>query len=286
MENIRQQPEEPTLRLILADWLDDHAECQADRARADILRFQVRGGADPGVRRLQATFANQWLGPLQPYCQFVTCRGGLLSLRIHGPNLAARAFQQLLESEYWAWVDELEIRPPLPSRLQLSALMRPISSLLLPQMPSNCPLVEWAQAGWLQRLRRLDLSGWHSSLIDVENVFLPAQLTQLQELIFSRSLLSVRSLRSILRLRLRRLVLSRATLGDAEVQQLASEPNLASVEELDLTDNAILDRGALALVDSPYLTRIQVLTLFGNLFGGEARRRLRERFGARVLFVG
>ena len=286
LEHIKQQPDDCSLRLILADWLEDHAEHDADRARAEILRFQVRGGPDPGVRRLQSTFASHWLGPLSPWCQFVSCKGGLLSLRINGPSLSSSTFQQLADSEAWAWVDELEIRPPLPPRLRVVPLLRRLSSLLLPQMPSGSPIAELAESGWLQSLRRLDVSGWQVSQVDAESLFSSSNLSNLRELIFSRSVLSSRILRTLGPLRLRRLVLSRATLGDAEIGQLVQEPNLSTVEELDLTDNAILDAGAFALADSPYLTRVQVLTLFGNLFGVEARLRLRERFGARVLFVG
>jgi uncharacterized protein (TIGR02996 family) len=286
LQHIKQQPDDPSLRLILADWLDDHAEHEADRARAEILRFQVRGDPNPGLRRLESAFSTHWLGPLAPWCQFVGCHGGLLSLRINGQNLASAAFQALADSEAWAWVDGLEIRSPLPRRLRSSPLLQRLSSLFLPQMPSGSPIAELAESPWLESIRRLNVSGWQVTHSEAELLFASPHLRPLRELNFSRSLLSPRTLRTLAPLRLRRLVLSRATLGDGEIQQLAQEPSLSTVEELDLTDNAILDSGAFALADSPYLTRVQVLTLFGNLFGVEARQRLRERFGARVLFVG
>lgn len=286
LDHIRHQPDDFSLRLILADWLEDHAQHPADRARAEILRYQARGAADPEVRRLQTLHARDWLGPLEVFCQLVACRGGLLSVRVAGPSLLSQEFQKCLHTENWAWVDELEIRPPLPARLPSQLLLQRLSSLILPQMPDHAPVRGWVGSGGLQRVRRLDLSGWHGSLAEAESIFDPTLLPSLRDLICSRTMLSSRAVRAMLQLRLQRLVLSRAMLGDAEVEQLAREPHLASVQELDLTDNAIGEAGACALAESPYLTRVQVLTLFGNLFGVEGRRRLRERFGARVLFVG
>ena len=286
LDDIRQQPDDPSLRLILADWLEDHAQHPADRARAEILRYQARGGAEPEVRRLQAMHGRAWLGPLEVFCQLVSCRGGLLSVRVAGPSLVSQEFQKLLHTENWAWVDELEIRPPLPARLPPPTLLQRISSLILPQMPAHAPVRIWVRSGGLQGVRQLDLSGWHGSFAEVQSIFDPLLLPGLRDLIYSHTVHSSRVVRAMLRLRLRRLVLSRAMLGDAEVEQLTQEPHLASVQELDLTDNAITDAGAFALADSPYLTHVQVLTLFGNPFGVDGRRRLRERFGARVLFVG
>jgi hypothetical protein len=48
---------------------------------------------------------------------------------------------------------------------------------------------------------------------------------------------------------------------------------------LDLADNSITDAGAIALADSPYLTNLEYLSLWGNELKKKGEDRLRERFG-------
>jgi uncharacterized protein (TIGR02996 family) len=286
LADIKREPYNYSLRLILADWLEDHATGEADLARATLLRHQVRGGADPGTRQLTSKHLAAWLGLAAPWCLGATVRGGLLSVRLDGSSLASTAFQGLANSETWAWVDELEIRSPLPRRISQCPLLFHLHSLILPQLPHGGAIADLATAAWLQNIHRLDLTGGSFRALDAEELFTSPHLTNLRELIWSRHPMNRWSLRALAEQRqLRRLILSRNHLGDTEAQALAGVPTFASLEELDLTDNFLRDAGAFALAESPYLGQLRLLTLFGNPLGVEGRRRLRERFGPRVLFV-
>ena len=73
--------------------------------------------------------------------------------------------------------------------------------------------------------------------------------------------------------------LSGNAIGDKGAVALAESPHLRNLAELDLTHAELTDRGAVALLDSPVTANLEVLRLSGNL--SEATlTRVRERFGA------
>jgi uncharacterized protein (TIGR02996 family) len=83
---------------------------------------------------------------------------------------------------------------------------------------------------------------------------------------------------------LRRLGFVNCTLLPEDVAILASAPNLAGLEELDLSGNAVGVDGAQAILDSPFLTRLRHLYLDEVFFGEEegeeeVGRELEEQFG-------
>jgi Ran GTPase-activating protein (RanGAP) involved in mRNA processing and transport len=84
--------------------------------------------------------------------------------------------------------------------------------------------------------------------------------------------------------RLRTLSLSDNQLGNEGAAALAASPHLARLATLRLDNNGICKNGAEALADSPYLGRLLKLDLRGNVFTDDERRRLRARFGSRVVF--
>ncbi|MBN9119880.1 MAG: TIGR02996 domain-containing protein, partial [Planctomycetes bacterium] len=71
---IEAQPEDDTPRLVYADWLDEHAASDVDRARADLIRVQCwREREPPGERRvalagreggLLVLYGREWVKPL------------------------------------------------------------------------------------------------------------------------------------------------------------------------------------------------------------------------------
>lgn len=63
---------------------------------------------------------------------------------------------------------------------------------------------------------------------------------------------------------------------------LASAPRLAGLVALDLAETRIGDAGAAALVDSPHLAGLTYLNLYGNLISDGVADRLRKRFGRRL----
>jgi Leucine-rich repeat (LRR) protein len=83
--------------------------------------------------------------------------------------------------------------------------------------------------------------------------------------------------------RLRRLDLSRCDLGAPAAEALARSPHLAGLRFLSLSDNHLGDAGADALLESPHLQNVQHLALNANRIGREAKKRLKGRFGRRVM---
>ncbi len=66
------------------------------------------------------------------------------------------------------------------------------------------------------------------------------------------------------------------------VECVVRTPSLQSLTHLDLSFNAIGNRGAKALVSSHFLNGIEKLNLRGNSFGVEGKRNLRAVFGSKV----
>jgi len=285
LRDIKQRPEELGLRLILADWLEDHGGA-ADRARAELIRLQVRGGGDG--RGLIAAHRDAWLGPLVPWGTAARFREGLVSFGLTTGDLVSTSLRALADSEAWAWVDEVRLHERAPRRLALNPLLASLNAFSCTDMGryEGDPIAEdLARAAWLRTVRRLDLSGLLFGYAAAELLFGSPHLSALAQLTLSRSEVTARKLGLISRLRLKRLTAGRARIGDREAAALAHDADFASLEELNLADNEIGDAGARALADSAYLSRLQLLTLFGNQIGAEGVRRLRERFGARVLIA-
>jgi uncharacterized protein (TIGR02996 family) len=83
---------------------------------------------------------------------------------------------------------------------------------------------------------------------------------------------------------LRSLDLSAASMDTSAVKALARSPHLRGLAQLNLSQNLIGTHGAEALVQSPYLTQLRSLHLWNNPLSAEAKKLLKEKFGARVSF--
>jgi uncharacterized protein (TIGR02996 family) len=83
LADIRANPLDDTPRLILADWLEDHALTEAERARGRFLRLCTGGDGDlsPEAAALREEHNAAWLGSL-PECKGVMadCTSGLVLL--------------------------------------------------------------------------------------------------------------------------------------------------------------------------------------------------------------
>src|SRR6476660_7613688 len=110
LRDVKQQPDEDRLRLILADWLEDNGDA-ADRARAELIRLQVRGGEGPEdqarLRPLITAHRRAWLGPIATWDAKAQFHRGLARVNLAIGDLAARSLIALAETETWAWVDHV-----------------------------------------------------------------------------------------------------------------------------------------------------------------------------------
>jgi uncharacterized protein (TIGR02996 family) len=109
--DIKDNPDDPTPRLVLCDWLEENGD-EADAARAEFMRLDLRGGHPDAAGRQQELwqrYKKQWLAPLSResmHCRFV---GGLWFVWCDGWKLEEKLEQGLGELETWAWVGELKL---------------------------------------------------------------------------------------------------------------------------------------------------------------------------------
>jgi uncharacterized protein (TIGR02996 family) len=235
---IAEEPHDQGLRLILADWLDDHGE----HARAEFIRAQVRlpglpdwhpeqVGLEERVRRLLAENAERWLAGLPViegvcWAEADNFAGGLLE-RLH----VRWGTLQREGERLFAAVD--------------------LRSLVVAEVREESEVAALAAQPWLARLASLDLS---DNWIGDEGA---------AALAYSAHLGNLASLN-----------LANNDLGDDGVAALACSPCPANLASLDLGGNWIGAGGAVALAYAPHLTNLASLDLGYNGIGAEGAEAL------------
>jgi uncharacterized protein (TIGR02996 family) len=149
--------------------------------------------------------------------------------------------------------------------------------------------VALASAG-LPPLRHLNLSCNRFSPAGVEALANCPQLGTVEVLDLGSGRFGDEGVRALIRSphigNLRRLDLTSSyerVLGPEGAKAVAACPLLAGLLSLEVWHNEIRSEGALALAESPYLGGLEELML--DKAYGKARKRLKERFGARVAFL-
>src|SRR4051812_48139521 len=82
LEGVKNHPEEESVRLLVADWLEEHATQDAEHARADFIRVQCQlarlNAKDPARQPLQAreqtllsSYAPSWVEEWKPWIRTV-----------------------------------------------------------------------------------------------------------------------------------------------------------------------------------------------------------------------
>jgi len=107
LADVKENPEDDTPRLILADWLDEYGG-PADQARADLIRTQIekarlpQGHPDHFVlgqreRELIQRWGSAWVGPLLDRVRLVRHERGMVMLTLSCGMLQARGLLQHIE---------------------------------------------------------------------------------------------------------------------------------------------------------------------------------------------
>lgn len=267
LEEIKEDPEDLSRRLILADWLQEQddlrgelvrVQCQLALYPCDDPRWAAWGAEEQALLR---THSNRWLGPLANLGLVCTFRRGLLHLYGSAQQLIGQ--RRLLPPETFAWVESLHLTEVTASRLaRLSRWphWRHLVHLLLGNndLPDQAAAV-LASSSHLIKLQTLELANNRLGPNAVESLGHSPHLAAL-----------------------RHLNLSYNRLGDSGAELLANGPRFGQLTTLLLNQNRIGDRGAQALVESPHLQSIGMLNLYGNPVGPAMRVKLEERFGDRV----
>jgi uncharacterized protein (TIGR02996 family) len=252
---ILNDPDDNDLRLVYADWLEDHG----DSSRAEFIRVQIalaqlppedsgRPALEERERRLLSAHRDEWLPqPLRDAGGEPSFRRGFVDhLRIDAPVFLARA------DALFQW--------PLLRSVAFGAL-QDVTAL--------------ADSPHLARLAELDVRGFDSKY----PVYIFVQPGDALRFFASPHLRGLRALR-----------LGYCGCGLVVAQALARSPHLAGLTALELSDTDIGDEGPRALVDSPHLARLTHLDLSRSSIGAAGvlalaasprmvRRRVRRRCG-------
>jgi uncharacterized protein (TIGR02996 family) len=255
-------PEDDAPRLIYADWLDEHGDCD----RAEFIRLQIAlardGKDDPRLRQrehqLLTAHGPRWAGALEGTALSWTFRRGF----VEEAEVAAPVFLSRGESLF-------EVAPVRTVKLVRVGL----SGLRL----ASCPA--------LARVVGLDLSGAHLWASHLATLLASPHLTRLESLSLAygscaQSGVAVLTGAPVLD-SLTRLDLRENRIRNAGAVLLAACPRLARLRILDLRNSGIGEEGGNALAASPHLGNLSLLDLRGN-YVDSAAPALRERFGDRL----
>jgi uncharacterized protein (TIGR02996 family) len=308
---IVEEPDDDTHRLVFADWLDEHGEL----ARAEFIRVQIelargakgrrKGTLEARQRDLLAAHAAEWIEPIRQWIYedwsatpYTFCRGFVEEIDVLGETLVEcgrelfaaapirgvrmpdeESFDELAKCKHLLRLRLIDLTASGlssnfgPARLFRSRYLANLETLMPQGYDDNCHLDVAGIRGivrskYLGRLKHLDVSNNWFGAEGTVALLGPSNLTSLQ-----------------------RLDLEGVGMGDEGAVALAGTPWLARLKQLSLIANGIGDRGARALLESPILDSIEQLDLRDNEaqdedtapVSRETRRRLRQRFGKRVL---
>lgn len=244
------QPDDDTVRLVYADWLEEHGH----PARAAFIRGEVElantpPGTDADERRRAVLFLRRdelwkahgakWLEPFSPFARKESFDRGF----VQSVEVPANLFLQ--HAERWFAVTPL-------TRVKFTTCR------IWDQV---CGVYAWwteplFKSPLLSRLERIDLEGLELSARDVELLAAHPDLSRLREL----------------------------TLADNEIGSegaivLANMRQLGRLESLDVRGNRITDRGARALAQSEHLGKLKELRITKNSIRDRNWAVLEGRFG-------
>jgi uncharacterized protein (TIGR02996 family) len=283
LQAIKEQPEDDTPRLVLADWLEENGGTD-DQARAELIRTQVElahlaeddlrhAGLHRKGQELIANHAERWLGRWTQLASQWKLQRGLFHLTL-GPSITWDPACQPGDpdgEEEWAWLEGLQVGRMVAPGLALlanSPLLQGITMLHLKWSPLGIEQTRQLLASphW-KRLYTLEIQDGHFGRHDLGERGLFRVWPGVRRLVFrggflsegGRSLAANPHLESLLALELEGNGISPAC-----AEALANSPFLQRLRRLHLRSNKIGDGGMHALTVSPHLTGLAVLDLSDN----------------------
>jgi uncharacterized protein (TIGR02996 family) len=251
---VREEPDDDTPRLILADWLEDQHD-PAEQARGHFIRLQCRlvhllahSPELPVLRAeeesLRRRWAPLWLRDVPTLIAAPWFYRGLIRLTVRPGELFSRQMANWLLTEPAAWVDHLQVLGPSSAgvaRLAGLPLLGGLNTLGLWALSGGEGLAVLLASPRLAGLRELSLStdqraGGRLSL-DLASWVASVRLPGLRDL-----------------------SLGSCGLYDADLPSLFDWPGLPHVTALDLAGNWLGDALALTLARPPVLAGTPPLT--------------------------
>jgi carbon storage regulator CsrA len=309
LQAVGESPDDDGIRLIFADWLDDHGQPE----RAEFIRVQVAlASLPPGDSRRDALqvkeqalleeHRDRWLEPLRPILQRPPSFGGppsfgeRLRTFLWRPRSAPLPWHVECCARFHRGFVESLFLPAAAFLAHAEALFRAAPGLVDFSADVSPPAGAASLLGspHLARLRGLSI---HDDLLGreaVQRLVACPHLGNLKRLCLASPSLDascvailaeapllerLAGLAFVTRRFLGQSEWDRGTLEDDAAQILAGSLRCRNLESLDLSFNRIGDAGAAALASSPHLARLRDLSLLGNPITDEGRQHLRERFG-------
>jgi uncharacterized protein (TIGR02996 family) len=257
---VREDPEDDTPRLVLADWLEENGKHE----RAEFIRVQCQLARLPypapsllkvRERALIERHGFAWVGPLHNRVADWGFSRGFTWIdlspdpwkrpgRILGRDVLASLLQSPKVQEAWRWVDSLFVNA------------------------EDAELAEMARSASLTGITALHVGGGRVGPSGARSLAACPSLTHLANLDLTNSRIGPEGAQALAGsaslTALRRLHLRRNALGNEGARALAASPNLSRLVELNLNHNDIEESGARALLDSPHLPRGLWLHLHSN----------------------
>jgi carbon storage regulator CsrA len=241
LDAVLQTPDDEGIRLIFADWLEEHDDPFGEFIRTQCALAALPGDDErrPALEQREQVLWAEHAGTWRKYLPLV-----LRSAPFE------RGFVETVHLSIGEFLGNAEgIFATAPVRRL--RCVRPAS----PFLPNN-EVASLAASPYLARLAEIDLSS--QALTD-------AVATLLANSPHAAGL--------------RSLVLRNNQIGDAGAAALAGSPHLGGLSVLDLGANRVGPAGAEALAGSPHLVRLHRLRLSGNPLGKTGAAALRTRFG-------
>ncbi|HEY1192381.1 MAG TPA: TIGR02996 domain-containing protein, partial [Gemmata sp.] len=290
----KEQPDEDTIRLVIADWLDEHGDA-GDRANAALIRLQCElarlSDYDPRgteLRKQEEALQEQspWsLGDDPRLWRACSPRGwkrGLAKVEAQPARALLDVEAALTASEGYAWVDELlavQLGADQVPRLARSPLLEGLNKLSLFSLPID---VDGARAiassPRLGLLRELELSHNELGPIGAYAFAERLNLPRLQTLRITSNGFNAETAEAFAAepaiSRIAVLGLGNNALGEKGISALAASPHLPGLTALELDMTDLDDAAVVALARLPRFASLTKLTLQHNNLGATGARAL------------
>src|SRR5947209_4317685 len=130
LRDAKENPEDDTPRMILADWLEDRGDPRGEFLRLD-MELAARGVCGDRHAELLKQHEAEWLGPLAAKANW-NWRRALLSLSVHQRWVLGPTWTALAGTELWEWVEDVTLTKYTATglrRLASSPLLSSVTSL-------------------------------------------------------------------------------------------------------------------------------------------------------------
>lgn len=290
---IRDQPDDDSVRLIFADWLEERGDPRGAFVRGQVQAAQLPPNDPLAVElREQETVllvrhGHDWFGLLPRCTSHVRFVRGLLHVNAEAPTLCENLASL---GPVLPWIERLHLSFTESRHLKELAGVSQFAALSRLDLTfnrfGNAGVDALATAAGLASVRWLDVSGCGLSDRGGRQLASSPHLNRLAALHVGFNNFGPASAAALAQSEnlagVKVLDLSYNQIGDQGAEQLAASPYLASLEALYLSGNQIHREGALALARSESLPKLTALHLSGNDLTPASRGAVSRRFGEGV----